>query len=166
MANEVKTETVASGAKHLFEMKIPDLSVKWAVTEVVPDNDIKPNDAIALIEADTTYPVNRDKAELRIWAEHKQKNVESLKDLKLAGNQVLANSDNKRPVKKFTLDDGIWNVWDKLNYHVSGAVDTANADTVKPLKVKRWHIQAINKQESAGISINQVKYWFAVFCTS
>jgi hypothetical protein len=151
MANDVKTETVPCGAKHLFEMRIPDLTVKWAVTEVLPDNDAKPSDVIALIEADTTYPDNRDKAELKIWAEHKKKTVDRLENLKLAGNKIVNNSDNKRPEKKFSLDDGIWNTWDKLNYHISGSVGAASDDTDVPLKVKRWHVQAINKTERPAI---------------
>lgn len=151
MEIETKEVTAATGAKHSYVKKIPDLSVKWSVAEVIPDNDVRPDEAKATMEGDTTYPTNRDNAEMQIWAEHKHANVETVSKLKLDANKIVTKNTTDRPFKTFTLDDGLWEPFDKLKYHFTAKVDTAEKETITALKVKRWHVQAINTAERAAI---------------
>lgn len=151
MKNTMKKKIVPSDAKHRFEFKVSDLTLKWDVPSVIPDNVIRQDESIAVIEGDTTFPVNRDKATLKVWSEYKQNKVDYPSKFKLSGNKIVNIDDSLRPQKQFSLDDDIWSKWDKLSYHVTGKVDTLSVDTEKALKVKRWHVQAINTTERAAI---------------
>jgi len=139
-------KAIATELKHKFEAKTPKFTPKWSREWVIPDNDLLPNDAKAEMLVNALYPQNRPRAEITILEEWSNDTVPEVRlpELKLQNRKVVKN-DGTRPSHKFTLENAIWGKYDKLLYHFECKIDKAKKKTTKALKVKRWHVHAIDK---------------------
>src|SRR6185436_15382359 len=66
-----------------------------------------------------------------------------LGDVKYSGGRLLG-SDGKGLSVRFEVKHGIWRQFDKLEYDFACVVDQIRRKTTKPIKVKRWHVHAID----------------------
>jgi hypothetical protein len=67
----------------------------------------------------------------------------SLPDVKVSGSK-LVGADGKDATVRFEIKHAIWKKFDKLEYHFACFIDELRRRTQKTLKVKRWHVQAID----------------------
>ncbi len=141
-----KFESIATEIKHLFKVKRPDFKAKWAREWVIPENVLQAADAKAEMQVDSTYPEDRPSADIAVALSGDIFDVSGLNipPLKLAAKKVV-KANGARPVIQFGLKHGIWEKYDKLDYHFTATIDNTDRKTEKALKVKRWHVQAVDK---------------------
>ena len=143
--NKTKTEPAATDKRHRFIAKVPDFTPKWSRDWVIPDNVLDKANTEVEMQVDSKYPENRPKADINAIQEWDKGSVPEIKfaDLKLKDKKVV-EGDSSRPKHKFSLKNKIWDTFDKLDYHFECTIDQTRKQTSKPLKVKRWHVQAVD----------------------
>ena len=142
---KAKAEAIATELKHRFKVRRPDFTPKWSREWVIPDNVLMPGDVKVQMLVDSTFPENRpavDISVVRAWDDGAVPNL-PIPLLKLSGRKVI-KGDGTRPSHKFTCKNAIWDKYDKLKYHFDCKIDQTSKRTAKELKVKRWHVQAID----------------------
>jgi hypothetical protein len=152
-----KAEAIATELKHRFKARKPDFTPKWSRDWVIPDNALQAADAKVEMQVDSKFPENRPHVGIDILQAWDDKPVPAvpIPPLKLQSKKVVKR-DSSRPSHKFTLDNRIWDHWSKdghkLEYHFDCKIDQTTRRTQKALKVKRWHVQAIdmNPAEAAA----------------
>jgi hypothetical protein len=140
-----KAEAIATELKHRFKAKKPDFTPKWSREWVIPDNVLAPADAAAELQVDSKYPENRPSADITVIQAWDKGSVPGVKiPLVQLKQKKVVKADGTRPSLKFTLDNNIWDKFDQLQYHFNARIDQTTKPTTKPLKVKRWHVQAVD----------------------
>jgi len=61
---------------------------------------------------------------------------------------VVVARDGKTPGHLFTLDNDLWDKFDKLGYTFECTIDKTTKETAKALEVKRWHVQALDNSDN------------------
>jgi len=140
-----KAESIATEIKHRFKARRPDFTPKWSKEWVIPDNVLLPEDAKVEMQVESKFPENRPNADIEVVQTWNDANVPDLPipPLKLKGAKVVKN-DNSVPAIKFVHDNKIWEDFEKLWYHFDCKIDQTTRRTKKSLKVKRWHVMAVD----------------------
>ena len=140
-----KAESAATDNNHRFIAKTPDFTPKWSRDWVIPDNVLDKANIEVEAQVDSKYPENRPKAEITAMQEWDKGSVPEVKlpSLKLKDKKVVDEAGS-RPKHKFSHENRIWDTYDKLDYHFECSIDQTKKQTSKPLKVKRWHVQAVD----------------------
>ena len=144
-----KAEAIAAELKHLFKAKRPNFKLKWSREWVIPDNVLLPAETETEMQVNCLYPTNRPHAEITVLKQWNNRTVPKVKipELKLENRKVVKD-DGKRPSHKFTSENGIWDKYNKLEYHFRCKIDRTKKTTTKALKVKRWHVQALDTSDN------------------
>jgi hypothetical protein len=150
MANGITVKTVSgvTDSCHGFKLLAPQFDVKWSRDWVVPDNELQPGDAEAELVVDSVTPKNRPTAAIvmqQVWDGGAVPGV-NLSPLALRAAQVVA-AGGMRPVQLFGFENKIWDRFDKLDYHFDCTIEGVKKSTPAPLKVKRWHVQALDSSD-------------------
>jgi len=164
MADERKDEAIAAELKHHFKALPPSFTPKWSRDWVIPDNVLLPNKVRAEMLVDTIYPENRPRAEITVlkeWDNNTTVPEVRLPELKLQNKKVVKN-DNACPFHKFILKNDIWEKYDKLLYHFECQIDQTKKKTAKALKVKRWHVQAVDTSDNNVANPNNIYQKFRI----
>jgi len=141
-----KIETAATDQKHVFEMRRPDFTPQWSREWVIPDNVLNKADFTAQMQVDSRFPENRPNAEIAVQQAWDGGNVSKLQvpSLKLQNKVVVTKKDRSRPSQNFSLENNLWDQFDKLEYHFICTIDGTSKQTSKPIKVVHWHVQAVD----------------------
>ena len=93
----------------------------------------------------STYPENRPKADIDVLQAWDKANVPTVKipPLKLLNKKVV-KTDGAVPKQKFSFENNLWDIFDKIEYHFDCKIDQTVKQTQKFLKVKHWHVQAVD----------------------
>ncbi|MHC4417669.1 MAG: hypothetical protein ACYSU6_03670 [Planctomycetota bacterium] len=152
-----KAEAIAAELKHLFKARLPNFKLKWSREWVIPDNVLLPDDANTEMQVNCMYPANRPRAKITVLKQWNNGTVPKVKipALKLENRKVVKD-DGKRPSHKLTLENGIWDKYDKLEYHFKCQIDRTKKTTTKALKVKRWHVQALDTSDDDPNNANNI----------
>ena len=158
--HKAQAMAIATELKHRFKARKPKFTPEWSRDWVLPDNVLLPKETKVQLKVNSSFPGNRDKADIvvrKAWNEKKMPNF-SPPALELKANKVVVAADGKVPAHKFTRTipkpspgavrgHGIWNRYDKLNYHFECRIDNTTKRTAKTIKVKRWHVQALDNSD-------------------
>ena len=151
---------VNTDKQHIFKALRPKLIPKWSREWVIPDNDINRNNVSVRMDVECFPPSNRPSADisvLRSWDNNSVEPTVKLGKLKLKDQRVIEESTGYIPTYKFTLENNIWDNYDKLEYHFECQINNRKIKTDKPLKVKRWHVAALDKhQDKENIFIDWI----------
>jgi hypothetical protein len=142
-----KIDSVSAGSRYRYVKRIPKLSAKWDPLKVLPKNKARAADARAKMLATSTFPDNWPDATIVISRTDNGTVVKTDSTLQIATNEVVSAA-GVQPVHEFTLDDGIWADWNKLNYDFTVTSDGASATTPAPVKVLRWHVLAVDTSDT------------------
>lgn len=143
MSDTDKEHGGSTDAKHELKARAPDFTPKWSKEWVLPYNLLKEADADVELVVDSVWPEDRLFASLVVQRAHDGADVEVVPFNKLKAKKVVNRSD-ERPVFRFSLRNDIWDPFDKLEYHFTARIDQLEKRTEKPVKVKRWHVQALD----------------------
>jgi hypothetical protein len=145
-----RNESVVTDMTHPFTARKPDFTPVWDRNEVIPDNVLLPGEVKAEMRVDSRYPESRPRAEIEVSQEWDKAAVPEVRlpPLKLSANKVV-DSPGARPSHKFTLKNKIWEKYNKLLYHFQCKIDQTTKKTTRALKVKRWHVQALDTSDSS-----------------
>lgn len=143
-----KAQAIATEMKHRFQARKPDFTPKWSREWVIPDNVLKTAEVKVEMQVDSNFPASRLKADIEVTQAWDGKHVPAvpIPPLALKDKKVLKAAGG-RPFHKFTHKNAIWEQFDKLEYNFSCTIDQTTIATAKPLKVKRWHVQAVDSSD-------------------
>jgi hypothetical protein len=166
MVDEADKRPAAKGAKtkHKFKVRTPKFTAKWDREWVIPDNALLKNDAKVKMEVNSTYPSNKPKASISVLQEWDGKITPKviLKPLKLTNNKVVLSKNGEIPSYKFKAVNGLWDKYDKLDYHFECEIVNKKEKTSKALKIKRWHVQALDNSDNSATNPNNIYKKFRI----
>lgn len=122
-----------------------DYELEWSREHVIPENVLKPGDVEALFKLKVTKgSLTGPEANLVILSADDGPSLScDTTDVKVSGGK-LQGADGKDAQIHFEVKHAIWQKFDKLQYHFGCSIDTIRRQTAKAIKVKRWHVQAID----------------------
>jgi hypothetical protein len=138
-----KKHSGGTDAQHDLKAKVPDFTPKWSKEAVIPYNVLKEADANVEMVVDAVWPEDRPFVDLVVQKADPEGDVEIVPFNKLKAKKVVDKGGN-RPVFRFSLRNDIWDPYDKLLYHFTARIDQLSKKTAKAVKVKRWHVQALD----------------------
>jgi hypothetical protein len=133
----------ATEQRHKFAARVPDPSVRWGREWVIPYNVLITADSDAPIVVVTTWPEARPTADVLVEKADTLAAVENVPALSLRARRVVDGA-GERPIFRFSLRNHIWEPYDKLDYHFNATIDRVSKRTGRPIKVKRWHVHALD----------------------
>ncbi|HVU64341.1 MAG TPA: hypothetical protein VHC70_10215, partial [Phycisphaerales bacterium] len=151
LLDRIKKLSAPTDKKTPHVKKLPDFTPKWDREWVIPDNDLQTADIDAGLLVDSKRPTDADPVPVTVETADPLADLVQVPDCELR-KKKLVDGAGKKPVVRFTLKDHrIWQPFDKLEYHFTATVDATSKRTDKPIKVKRFHVHALNTHERPAI---------------
>ena len=123
-----------------------EYELEWSRQHVIPDNVLKTGDVEVRLKLKVTKgSLTGPDANLVILSANEGPALSggSLPEVKVNGAK-LVGAGGKDATFRFEVKHAIWKKFDKLEYHFACFIDELRRRTTKTLKVKRWHVQAID----------------------
>ncbi|WP_395701187.1 hypothetical protein [Aquabacterium sp.] len=152
-----KSITSPTDKEHKFTVLDPQFTLKWSRDWVIPKNVLQPGDVVAEMVVDATIPKNKAKSPLRVTKAWNGKSVAKVEvpEVSLKAGQVV-QADGKRPPQQFTLDNEIYDPYDKLRYDFYCTISGVEKKVPKSLLVRRWHVQALDNSDNNAANPNNI----------